>query len=62
MLLNVYFHMLSDGAAFTNVTQSRSSLRSYANSCHYRERFLLFHNRTIISSAILLRSLSVNYV
>ncbi len=30
MLLNVYFHLLSDGAAFT--TQSRSSLRSYTNN------------------------------
>ncbi len=62
MLLNVYFHVLSDGAAFT--TQSRSSLRSYANSCHYRERFLRFHNHAIISSVIMnaiLRSLSVNY-
>ncbi len=35
--------------AFT--TPSRSSLRSYANSCHYREPFLRFHNCTIISSA-----------
>ncbi len=33
--------MLSDGAAFT--THSLRSLRSYANSCHYRERFVPFH-------------------
>uniref|UniRef100_A0A673JN85 Transporter n=1 Tax=Sinocyclocheilus rhinocerous TaxID=307959 RepID=A0A673JN85_9TELE len=36
----------------------RSALRSYANSCHYRERF---HNRAIKSSAIFLHNLSVNY-
>ncbi len=42
-----YFHMLSDEAAFTS--QNRSSLRSNANSFHYRKRFLQFHNCTITS-------------
>ncbi len=37
MLLNVEFHMLSDGAAFT--TQSHSSLRSYANNFIIAARF-----------------------
>ncbi len=51
MLINVVF---SDGAAFT--TPSRSSLRSYANSFRYRERFRFQRLRFFLK-----RSLSVNY-
>ncbi len=58
-----YFHVLSNGAAFVN-TPSRSSQRSYANSCHYRRTIFRFQNCVIISSAIMnmiLRRFSVNY-
>ncbi len=54
--------VFSDGAAFN--TQSRSSLRSYANSFHNHNDFFDFIIRAIKSSAIMnvvLRSLSVNY-
>ncbi len=44
-----YFHVLSDRV---DLLRSRGSLRSYANSCHYRKWFLRFQNHAISNANI----------